>query len=152
KENSMHQLYKTIVMSYLHKNGDAHLKNFGVLYDNEFSSVNFAPAYDIVNTTSYIYKDKPALTMFGKKIWFGKNELIKFGTNHCFMSHSSSSTLYDECKMALVKIIEEVEEYKDNNPHFLDISMKMLDSWKLSLDEKSYKEIPIEIIRNWTKS
>lgn len=151
KETSMSQLYKTIVMSYLLKNGDAHLKNFGVLYDNEFKSINFAPAYDIVNTTAYIFKDKPALTMFGKKIWFGKNKLIKFGTNHCYLSQKNATSFYDECKSALIKIIEELKEYISLNQEFKDIGMRMIDSWKLSLSEKSYKEVPVEIIRNWTK-
>jgi serine/threonine-protein kinase HipA len=148
---SYEQIAKTIVMSYLLKNGDAHLKNFGVLYDNEFTSINFAPAYDIVSTTAYIFKDKPALTMFGKKIWFGKNELIKFGTNHCYLSQSNATIFYEECKCALIKIIEEVKEYKSDNQVFEGIATKMLDSWKLSLTEKSYKEMPVEIIRNWTK-
>ena len=59
-------------MSYFLKNGDAHLKNFGVIYSTYFKIISFAPAYDIVNTCVYIYKDRPALSMFGKKIWFGK--------------------------------------------------------------------------------
>ncbi len=151
KETSMSQLYKTIVMSYLLKNGDAHLKNFGVLYDKEFKSINFAPAYDIVNTTAYIFKDKPALTMFGKKIWFGKKELIKFGTNHCYLSQKNATAFYDECNNALIKIIKELEEYKIENKKFDSIATKMIDVWKLSLTEKSYKEVPVEIIRNWTK-
>ncbi|WP_309498794.1 type II toxin-antitoxin system HipA family toxin [Sulfurovum sp.] len=152
KETSMRALYKTIVMSYLLKNGDAHLKNFGVLYDGEFKNIYFAPAYDIVNTTAYIFKDKPALTMFGKKLWFGKNELIKFGTNHCYLSLSSATLLYGECKSALLKIMEELEKYMIENPLFKDIGIKMIESWKLSLTEKSYKEIPDEVIRHWTKS
>ncbi|MCW8895362.1 type II toxin-antitoxin system HipA family toxin [Sulfurimonas sp.] len=152
KETSMSQLYKTIVMSYLLKNGDAHLKNFGVLYDSEFKSINFAPAYDIVNTTAYIFKDKPALTMFGKKIWFGKKELIKFGINHCYLSLSNATVFYEECNNALKKIIEEIEAYKSNNKTFDDIACKIIDSWRLSLNEKSYKEIPDEIIRNWTEN
>ena len=83
KNEAMVLLYKTIVMSYLLKNGDAHLKNFGILYDEEFKNIRFAPAYDIVNTCVYIYKDKPALTMFGKKIWFGESELVHFGVECC---------------------------------------------------------------------
>ena len=40
--------------------------------------IYFAPAYDIVTTTAYFYKDKPALTLNGKKLWVGKKELINF--------------------------------------------------------------------------
>ena len=77
KINSMSQFYKTVVMNYLLKNGDAHLKNFGILYDNDFKKISYAPAYDIVNTVAYVHRDKPALTMFGKKVWWGKDELAK---------------------------------------------------------------------------
>ncbi|MBW6488242.1 MAG: HipA domain-containing protein [Sulfurimonas sp.] len=58
-------------MNYLLKNGDAHLKNFGILYDKELKNNYFAPAYDIVNTIVYFNKDRPALSMFGKKalVW-----------------------------------------------------------------------------------
>ena len=150
KEESMSQFFKTVVMSYLLKNGDAHLKNFGVLYDNKFIDINFAPAYDIVTTTAYIFRDKPALTMFGKKVWFGKKELLRFGVNHCALSVSKSNILYDECFIALIETKKELTDYSKIHPNFKNIAMKMLDSWALSLDEKTYKEIPYAVIRNWT--
>ncbi|RLA70873.1 MAG: type II toxin-antitoxin system HipA family toxin, partial [Epsilonproteobacteria bacterium] len=50
KAYSMKQFYQTMAMNYLLKNGDAHLKNFGILYDNSFESILFAPAYDVINT------------------------------------------------------------------------------------------------------
>ncbi len=53
-------------------NGDAHLKNFGILYEEGMQNRFLAPAYDVVNTLIYLEKDKPALTMFGKKVWFNK--------------------------------------------------------------------------------
>lgn len=39
------------------ENGDAHLKNFSVIYDNPEGSVRLAPAYDLVATTPYIPRD-----------------------------------------------------------------------------------------------
>jgi len=149
KIDSMIQFYKTMVMNYLLKNGDAHLKNFGVLYDNEFKNINFSPAYDIVTTTAYIYRDKPALMMFGKKVWWGKEELVRFGVEHCFFAQSKALKMYDECQEALKTSIVELEEIIEEDENFKSIGLKMLDSWKLSLDEKTYKEIPLETVRNW---
>ena len=40
KRKDMQSFYKTVIMSYLLKNGDAHLKNFGVLYDSDMSNTN----------------------------------------------------------------------------------------------------------------
>ena len=149
KNDDMKSLYKVIVMNYLLKNGDAHLKNFGVLYNQDFSKIWFSPAYDVVNTVAYFYNDRPALTMYGKKIWFGKKELIKFGVQYCYLNQNEASKLYQLCIDSLKNSIDELKEYISQNVEFKTIGEKIIDSWTLSLDEKSYKEIPSEIIRNW---
>ncbi|MDQ1326104.1 MAG: serine/threonine-protein kinase HipA [Campylobacterota bacterium] len=89
--------------------------------------------------------------MFGKKIWFGKKELVKFGVRVCYLSETEASGAYGSCIEALKKSIEELERYIPTNPNFKMTGKRILDIWKLSLDEKSYKEIPDEIVRNWTK-
>lgn len=151
KLESMSNLYKVIVMNYLLKNGDAHLKNFGILYNDDFSKIWFAPAYDVVNTQVYFYNDKPALTMQGKKLWFGKKELVKFGQNDCYLSKDESNKIYDECIEVLNSSILEIEKYIKTNSQFKDIGNKIIDTWKLSLDMKTMKEVPVEVIRNWSK-
>ncbi|MDD2449163.1 MAG: type II toxin-antitoxin system HipA family toxin [Sulfurimonas sp.] len=148
----MQTLFKIIVMNYLLKNGDAHLKNFGMLYDENIENIWLSPAYDVVNTVVYIYKDRPALTMFGKKVWFGKEELVKFGIQSCYLSNKEANILYGECSNALDLAIDELELYIKTNAEFKEIGRKMLDSWRLSKDQKTYKEIPVEITRNWSKS
>ena len=152
KVQSMEQFYKTVVMSYLLKNGDAHLKNFGVLYDSAFKSIYFSPAYDIVNTTAYIFKDKPALTMFGKKLWWGKKELIRFGIESCFLSRNHASSAYKECVDALHVTKEELHNYIKENESFKEIANRMIDSWDLSVLGHTHKEIPVETIRDWQKN
>lgn len=152
KIDAMKSLYKTIVMSYLLKNGDAHLKNFGVLYDEDFKRVSFAPTYDVVNTCVYLHKDRPALTMFGQKLWFAKKDLLKFGVQKCYLSDSQAIKYYKECILALKESIQELEVYIQSNREFKDVGSKMLESWKLSLDEKKQKELPDEITRNWNKN
>lgn len=130
KEDSMEYLFKTIVMSYLLKNGDGHLKNFGVLYDYEFKNINFAPAYDIVNTMAYIYNDLPALTMFGRKKWFDEKDLIRFGKNNCYLSNSTAKKYFQDCTKALNKIKHELRCYLGENKNFVNIGTKMLKSWE----------------------
>lgn len=149
KADSMKALYKTIVMNYLLKNGDAHLKNFGILYDEALKNIYYAPAYDIVCTVVYFYKDRPALSMFGKKLWFGKKELVKFGIESCYLSHSEADNLYTVCQSSLKRSIEEIQDYVGAHHSFKDIGSKMIDVWKSSLDQKTYKEVPVEVVRNW---
>ncbi len=137
--NDMEIFFKMIVMNYFLKNGDAHLKNFGLLFSDDFSKIWLSPAYDVVTTTAYIFKDKPALTMFGRKKWYDE-ELIEFGEKHCFLNNAKE--LYLECKEALKKGISFLKEYISNNTHFEIIGKRMLDSWQ-------NKEITDDIIRSW---
>lgn len=69
------------------RNGDAHLKNFGMLYTSPASNdVRLSPLYDIVNTTIYIHKDVPALKMNKEKSWPTRQVLINFGKEHCLIA------------------------------------------------------------------
>ena len=146
KLEDMKSFYKLIIMNYLLKNGDAHLKNFGILYNSDFSQIYFAPAYDVVNTVVYFHKDRPALSMFGKKVWFGKKELVKFGIQSCYLNQNEANEIYELCIKALKSSIFELEEYLKSDKNFEEIGTKMLNIWKLSLDEKTYKEIGNETI------
>jgi len=148
KKESMIAFYKTVVMNYLLKNGDAHLKNFGLLYDDDFKNIFYSPVYDVVNTVVYIHKDKPALMLEGKKIWHSKDTLIKFGQKSCLLSLSEAKQYYKDCYEALVWAIDELENYLSKNPDF-KIGKMMRDSWKHSLKEESIKELSDDTIRTW---
>jgi len=149
KQESMKSFYTVVVMNYLLKNGDAHLKNFGILYTNDFKEIYFSPAYDVVTTMVYYHKDRPALTMFGKKLWFGKKELLKFGMQECYLSKKETEKIYAKCMESLKNTIKEMENYLQKNREFQNVGSKMLDIFRLSLDEKTYKELPDELVRNW---
>ena len=148
KKESMIAFYKTVVMCYLLKNGDAHLKNFGLLYDDDFKNIFYAPVYDVVNTVVYIYKDKPALTLEGKKIWWSKDTLVKFGQKSCLLSLSEAKEYYQDCYEALLWVIDELEIYLTQHPDF-KIGKMMCESWKLSLKEVAMKELDDDTIRTW---
>jgi len=149
KKESLTAYYKTMVMNYLLKNGDAHLKNFGLLFNNDFSHIWLSPTYDVVNTTSYIYQDKPALMMQGKKVWFDKEALVEFGIKHCMLTQKEANIFYVECENALKETISEIESYIVNNSHFKTIGRRMIESFKISLKNKTIKELPRELTRTW---
>jgi len=135
KKESLVMYYKIIVMNYLLKNGDAHLKNFGLLFNDDFSRIWLSPAYDVVNTTSYIFQDKPALMMQGKKVWMGREALITFGMKHCLLTQKEAANFYKQCTDALVESIAEIEGYMVDNPAFETIGGRMIKSFKTSLDK-----------------
>lgn len=148
KKESMIAFYKTVVMNYLLKNGDAHLKNFGLLFDDDFKNIFYSPVYDVVNTVVYIYKDKPALMLEGKKVWWSKDTLIKFAQTSCLLTQSEAKEYYQECFEALIWIVDELEDYLLKNQNF-KIGKMMLDSWKLSMQEVTVKELDDDTIRTW---
>ncbi|MFJ3521103.1 type II toxin-antitoxin system HipA family toxin [Pseudomonas sp. NPDC090203] len=66
--SSREQLFDIVALSCMVGNGDAHLKNFGLLYRDPLGAdAHLAPAYDIVNTTAYIEEDSLALRLAGSK-------------------------------------------------------------------------------------
>jgi len=72
---SLQALFDMVVLSCLVGNGDAHLKNFGMLYTDPTSTdCRLAPAFDIVNTTAYIPEDVLALDLCGFKSFFAARQ------------------------------------------------------------------------------
>ncbi len=113
KKSSLKQFFKMILVSYFVQNGDAHLKNFGLIYEN-INNIKLCPAYDIVCTTAYIKKDIPALNLLGSKKWWDKKFLLRFGVESCDLSKSEVKNLYNECLVALYKVSSELKDRVKN--------------------------------------
>jgi serine/threonine-protein kinase HipA len=74
-QNSLHELFDSVTLSCIVGNGDAHLKNYGLLYtDPTCDDCRLAPAFDIVNTTAYIPEDVLALELGGSKSFFASRQ------------------------------------------------------------------------------
>ncbi|MES2946937.1 MAG: type II toxin-antitoxin system HipA family toxin [Pseudomonadota bacterium] len=72
---SLHALFDMLVLSCVVGNGDAHLKNFGLLYTDPTSTdCRLAPTFDVVNTTAYIPEDVLALDLCGQKSFFAARQ------------------------------------------------------------------------------
>ncbi len=69
-EKSLRDLFDIVALSCIVGNGDAHLKNFGMLYSPSGTDVRLAPAYDIVCTTCYLPDDALALSLDGNRSIF----------------------------------------------------------------------------------
>lgn len=119
---SLQQFFKMVVLNNILQNGDAHLKNFGLIYE-DVGSIRLAPAYDVVCTTTYIKNDIAALTLLGSKKWWDHAFLIRFGVESCDLTNKQAHTLYGECEMALGSvhkvILKRLEFELDNDKHQL---------------------------------
>ncbi len=80
--SDLESFFRLIALSVVVGNGDAHKKNFSVLYDDikRPETIRLSPVYDIVSTLPYLENDTPALKMNGhKKTFPGKVEMSRFG-------------------------------------------------------------------------
>lgn len=86
KSRSLEEYFGSLVLSVVLQNGDAHLKNFGLLYTDPGSDdCRLSPIYDIVCTTIYVPKDRLALSLSGARDWPSRKTLCDFGRTHCLV-------------------------------------------------------------------
>jgi len=92
------RFFAQVALTVMLRNGDGHLKNFAVLYDDNLN-LRLSPVYDVVTTAIYRYarfsggpelEDRTlALRLFRKsrsKTWPGPAELLRFGRVVCGVS------------------------------------------------------------------
>src|SRR5205814_229915 len=75
----MEKLFTLVALNCALRNGDAHLKNFGIVYDDVQGEARLAPVYDLVTTSVYLPKDSMALTLNGTTKWASTKELQRLG-------------------------------------------------------------------------
>lgn len=127
KKESLENFFKMIVINFLLKNGDAHLKNFGLIYD-DILNIKLAPAYDVVTTTVYIKNDIPALYLLGSKKWWKEKQLLRFGIEFCDLTAKEVKELYEICIKAKDEIIEEAKTYK-NDEYLSEFIDNLIEKW-----------------------
>ncbi len=128
------QFFATLVLSSLVQNGDAHLKNFGVLYPSATGSVVMAPTYDIVTTTVYLKNDVPALTLAGTKKWWSKKILETFAITHLSLSNREIADIFDRTTTAVTEIRRDIKVYISDHPEFREIGTMMMTSWESGIN------------------
>ncbi len=77
-DKQLKRMYQYIVFNCLIGNGDAHLKNFSVQYDETRKDIRLTPPYDITHTLIYDTIDnKMALKLNSAKLFPDKKQLVK---------------------------------------------------------------------------
>jgi serine/threonine-protein kinase HipA len=98
------------------ENGDAHRKNFSVIYENPEGEIRFAPAYDILSTTPYIPRDTLALTLNGTKQFPTRHELLKFIRFVTGKSESAAREVLEKAFHGVAVANREVRRYLQEYP------------------------------------
>ncbi len=118
------ELYKSVLLSMMLRNGDAHLKNFGILYDDT-NKKWLAPVYDLVTTVVYINKDVPALTLAGKKQWPDQEVLNNFGVHACGLRTKEVNQCNEEVKAGIAKIKPQIRRFGARHKAYRELCGRM---------------------------
>jgi len=123
------QFFATLVLSSMVGNGDAHLKNFGVLYRSPQERVEMAPVYDIVTTTAYIRNDVPALSIGGSKKWWPRRTLAQFARTHLMLTSREIDTIFEKMADAVAETRPQIPAYIADHPDFREVGERMMEIW-----------------------
>lgn len=92
--NEVEKMYRYIVFNCLIGNGDAHLKNFALQYDNKMKHIRVSPPFDITHTIIYETIDnKMALKMANSKEFPDRDHLLKLGEGKTYKIRDAKSVI-----------------------------------------------------------
>jgi serine/threonine-protein kinase HipA len=123
-------LFKLFVLNCALRNGNAHLKNFGVIYEDVTGRARLAPVYDLVSTVPYIPKDGMALTLNGSTNWPDRRALTRLGQNWCDLSLSVINTAFEQAADVLATLAPEVRMYFNGAAMHREMADKLLAAWQ----------------------
>jgi len=125
RKRGLYALFLSVLVSWAVRNGDAHLKNFGILYDQPFGERRLAPTYDIVSTVPYLSQDVPALTLAGRKVWWPLSYLVAFGRASCSLSHSEIRNALKITGINLQQQAQLIQQYRQTHSSFSEVGIAM---------------------------
>ena len=128
--SDLDRLFTLIALNCALRNGDAHLKNFGIVYDDVLGEARLAPVYDLVTTSVYLPRDSMALTLNGSTRWPAAKELQRLGEARCGGTPSQVRDILGLIAEAIRSTSAEVRAHMKEHPDFADIGERMLQEWE----------------------
>jgi len=142
KNKSLDQFFGQYVLASTIRNGDAHLKNFGLLYA-DITNAQLAPVYDMLSMAVYApprpnardADDGMALQFQGSKRWLTAPMINALATR-CLITAKRAGQWKSQIATALVETSEKVRAYLSTHPEddFAPAAHRMLELWAIGLD------------------
>lgn len=121
-------ILKSIIVNVCLGNGDAHLKNFGILYHDK--KVGLAPFFDIVSVRAFdqFKHDIPALMIAGKKEWvIGK--AFKVLAINAGLSSGRIDSMIEEVNRGVLNTLPLISDLAEKYPEHREMAKRMLVVW-----------------------
>ena len=128
--------FKMVVLSCLVGNGDGHLKNFAMLY-NDPNDMRLSPLYDVVNTQIYMPDDTLALNLAKSKDFPGRQRMITFSQS---LGIKNGDKLLDELAVQVRDELDKLSDYTKLMAH--DIKSSILKNLHLVTTRTAIKAHP----------
>lgn len=130
RREALKTLFMAVVMNHLLRNGDGHLKNYGVLYDKDYTDTRLAPIYDVVTTTVYIKNDIPALKLGDGKLWWREKTFITFATKSCGLSNKEYENSLKLAVEAVRTTKKEIDQYSSKSYEVKEFLNELKGCWR----------------------
>lgn len=124
------RLFTLIALNCALRNGDAHLKNFGIVYDEVQGEARLAPVYDLVTTSVYLPKDSMALTLNGSTRWPSVKDLQRLGETRVGGSPARIKAILERIADAMSEVASAIRRYIKTHPEFAQVGSLILAQWK----------------------
>jgi serine/threonine-protein kinase HipA len=135
KVDSLRRLFLLCVANNALRNGDAHLKNYGLLYDTP-ADARLSPVYDVLTTRCFekLRNDAPALTLEGRQQWDDYAALGRFGQAECLVSRADTRKAMEVVLRAMQHVLPRLAEARDAYPYAASTLWVMRAEWLESIE------------------
>jgi serine/threonine-protein kinase HipA len=133
QRRALEDLFKLFVLNCAIRNGDAHLKNFGIVYEDVTGFARLAPVYDLVSTLPYVPKDVMSLTLNGSTNWPDRKALTRLGQTRCDLSLQVINATFEQAADVFATLAPNVTKYFNDAAAHREIADKLLAAWQTGI-------------------
>jgi serine/threonine-protein kinase HipA len=141
KKKSFDQFFGQYLLASTMRNGDAHLKNFGLIYEG-INTAELAPVYDMLSMSVYApilsnsrdANDAMAINFQGSKRWLTPDSIDSLAAQ-CLITRTRVDQWKSQIADALIKTSSKVLDHLNTHPedNFEPIASRMLELWAIGL-------------------
>lgn len=124
------KLFTLLALNCALRNGDAHLKNFAVVYERVLGEARLAPVYDLVTTSVYLPADNMALTLDGTTRWPDAKRLRRLGETRMIGTPARIRDIFVRIADALAETMGDIRAHRKEHPAFAEIGERMVRAWE----------------------
>jgi serine/threonine-protein kinase HipA len=149
RRNAMRDAFRLMVVNVAVRNGDAHLKNFGVCYEDVTGITRLAPVFDIITTQVYLPKDAMALTLGGSTRWPSRKNLLMLGQTRCGLTSKDAQQILEATADAIADTSVDAKLDFANHAQRQPVGERLLSCWadgvrdSLGFEERSVTIRPL---------